>query len=157
MLFLCTLVSQMSTLSPPRGMSWVFQCFYIDTVYILYIKKRAETSRVPVVESGPYCNKPMCFSEHVDPCLDGARVCVGHVTVVGSGDSSMRAVPEEGTKRSREELRELWRKAIWQQILLQRMERENRKLQGELEEGEAFKLTRRVTTASVENNSWPTL
>ncbi|XP_037554187.1 TBC1 domain family member 1 [Nematolebias whitei] len=68
-------------------------------------------------------------SEHVDPCLDGARVCVGHVTAVGSGDSSMRAVPEEGTKRSGEELRELWRKAIWQQILLQRMERENRKLQ----------------------------
>uniref|UniRef100_A0A671TL02 TBC1 domain family member 1 n=1 Tax=Sparus aurata TaxID=8175 RepID=A0A671TL02_SPAAU len=33
------------------------------------------------------------------------------------------------TKRSKEELRELWRKAILQQILLQRMERENQKLQ----------------------------
>uniref|UniRef100_A0A3B4WBG1 TBC1 domain family member 1 n=1 Tax=Seriola lalandi dorsalis TaxID=1841481 RepID=A0A3B4WBG1_SERLL len=47
----------------------------------------------------------------------------------GSGDSSMRVVPEERTKRSKEELRELWRKAILQQILLQRMERENQKLQ----------------------------
>ncbi|XP_017262173.1 TBC1 domain family member 1 isoform X2 [Kryptolebias marmoratus] len=68
-------------------------------------------------------------SELVDSCLDGTRMCVGQVVVVGSGDSSMRAVPEEGTKRSREELRELWRKAILQQILLQRMERENQKLQ----------------------------
>lgn len=41
----------------------------------------------------------------------------------------MRAVPEEGAKRSKEELRELWRKAILQQILLQRMESENQKLQ----------------------------
>lgn len=41
----------------------------------------------------------------------------------------MRAVLEERTKRSKEELRELWRKAILQQILLQRMERENQKLQ----------------------------
>uniref|UniRef100_A0A8P4K325 TBC1 domain family member 1 n=1 Tax=Dicentrarchus labrax TaxID=13489 RepID=A0A8P4K325_DICLA len=47
----------------------------------------------------------------------------------GSGDSSIRVVPEERTKRSKEELRELWRKAILQQILLQRMERENQKLQ----------------------------
>uniref|UniRef100_A0A8D0AAP8 TBC1 domain family member 4 n=1 Tax=Sander lucioperca TaxID=283035 RepID=A0A8D0AAP8_SANLU len=38
-------------------------------------------------------------------------------------------VLEERTKRSKEELRELWRKAILQQILLQRMERENQKLQ----------------------------
>uniref|UniRef100_A0A671TLY0 TBC1 domain family member 1 n=1 Tax=Sparus aurata TaxID=8175 RepID=A0A671TLY0_SPAAU len=42
---------------------------------------------------------------------------------------SIRLVPEERTKRSKEELRELWRKAILQQILLQRMERENQKLQ----------------------------
>uniref|UniRef100_A0A3B4BNC0 TBC1 domain family member 4 n=1 Tax=Periophthalmus magnuspinnatus TaxID=409849 RepID=A0A3B4BNC0_9GOBI len=40
-----------------------------------------------------------------------------------------RPVPEERSRRSREELRELWRKAILQQILLQRMERENQKLQ----------------------------
>lgn len=58
-------------------------------------------------------------------------MCVGPVAVVGSRDSSMRAVPEERTKRSKEELRELWRKAILQQILLQRMERENQKLQGD--------------------------
>ncbi|XP_013868714.1 TBC1 domain family member 1 isoform X3 [Austrofundulus limnaeus] len=68
-------------------------------------------------------------SEPVDSGLDVARMCVGPVAVVGNRDSSMRAVPEEATKRSREELRELWRKAILQQILLQRMERENQKLQ----------------------------
>uniref|UniRef100_A0A3P9NLI0 TBC1 domain family member 1 n=1 Tax=Poecilia reticulata TaxID=8081 RepID=A0A3P9NLI0_POERE len=43
--------------------------------------------------------------------------------------SCRQAVPEEGTKRSKVELRELWRKAILQQILLQRMESENQKLQ----------------------------
>ncbi|XP_040001849.1 TBC1 domain family member 1 isoform X2 [Xiphias gladius] len=64
-----------------------------------------------------------------DTCLEGGRVCVGQVGVGGSGETSMRAVPEERTKRSKEELRELWRKAILQQILLQRMERENQKLQ----------------------------
>ncbi|KAM9315236.1 TBC1 domain family member 1 isoform 2-T3 [Pholidichthys leucotaenia] len=58
-----------------------------------------------------------------DPCH-----VVGQV-VGGGGDSSMKVVPEEKPKRSREELRELWRKAILQQILLQRMERENQKLQ----------------------------
>ncbi|KAM4594127.1 TBC1 domain family member 1 isoform 3-T5 [Fundulus diaphanus] len=68
-------------------------------------------------------------SERVDQCLEGGLICVGQVSGVGSGDSSMRAVPEEGTKRSKEELRELWRKAILQQILLQRMESENQKLQ----------------------------
>uniref|UniRef100_A0A3B3YCC9 TBC1 domain family member 1 n=1 Tax=Poecilia mexicana TaxID=48701 RepID=A0A3B3YCC9_9TELE len=49
--------------------------------------------------------------------------------VVCNGDSTMGALPEEGTKRSKVELRELWRKAILQQILLQRMESENQKLQ----------------------------
>uniref|UniRef100_A0A3B3RKQ0 TBC1 domain family member 4 n=1 Tax=Paramormyrops kingsleyae TaxID=1676925 RepID=A0A3B3RKQ0_9TELE len=39
------------------------------------------------------------------------------------------AVPEERRRRSRAELRELWRKAVLQQILLLRMERENLKLQ----------------------------
>ncbi|XP_027138463.1 TBC1 domain family member 1 isoform X3 [Larimichthys crocea] len=68
-------------------------------------------------------------SELGDSCLDGGRVCAGQVGVGGSGDSSIRVVPEERTKRSKEELRELWRKAILQQILLQRMERENQKLQ----------------------------
>uniref|UniRef100_A0A8C5IAG5 TBC1 domain family member 4 n=1 Tax=Gouania willdenowi TaxID=441366 RepID=A0A8C5IAG5_GOUWI len=56
-----------------------------------------------------------------DPCLE--------VAGGASGDSSMRAVPEERVRRSKEELRELWQKAILQQILLQRMERENQKLQ----------------------------
>ncbi|CAG5939307.1 unnamed protein product [Menidia menidia] len=67
-------------------------------------------------------------SERADQCLEGGRLCVGQVAGGGSGDS-MRAVPEERTKRSKEELRELWRKAILQQILLQRMEMENQKLQ----------------------------
>ena len=58
-------------------------------------------------------------------------MCMGPGGVGGSGDLSMRAVPEERTKRSKEELRDLWTKAIMQQILLQRMERENQKLQGE--------------------------
>lgn len=52
-------------------------------------------------------------------------MCVGQAV-----DSSMSAVPEERPKRSKAELRELWRTAILQQILLQRMERENQKLQG---------------------------
>uniref|UniRef100_A0A8C1YSF5 TBC1 domain family member 4 n=1 Tax=Cyprinus carpio TaxID=7962 RepID=A0A8C1YSF5_CYPCA len=48
---------------------------------------------------------------------------------VGGGDSTLGAVPEERRKKSGAELRELWRKAIHQQILLLRMERENQKLQ----------------------------
>ncbi|KAM7419192.1 hypothetical protein PAMA_016353 [Pampus argenteus] len=68
-------------------------------------------------------------NERGDSCLEGGRVCMGQVVAGGSGDLSMRAVPEERTKRSKEDLRELWRKAILQQILLQRMERENQKLQ----------------------------
>ncbi|KAM4750754.1 TBC1 domain family member 1 isoform 4-T4 [Anableps anableps] len=68
-------------------------------------------------------------SERGDPCLEGGLICVGQVSGVGNGDASMRAVPEERMKRSKEELRELWRKAILQQILLQRMESENQKLQ----------------------------
>ncbi|XP_067353203.1 TBC1 domain family member 1 isoform X2 [Channa argus] len=69
-------------------------------------------------------------SERGEPCLEGGRVCVSQMVGGGSGDLSMRAVPEETTKKSKGELRELWRKAILQQILLQRMERENQKLQG---------------------------
>ncbi|XP_026059692.1 TBC1 domain family member 1-like isoform X1 [Carassius auratus] len=48
---------------------------------------------------------------------------------VGGGDSMLEAVPEERKKKSGAELRALWRKAILQQILLLRMERENQKLQ----------------------------
>ncbi|XP_028258553.1 TBC1 domain family member 1 isoform X2 [Parambassis ranga] len=68
-------------------------------------------------------------NERGDACLDGGLMCVGQMAAGGNGDSSMRAVPEERAKRSKGELRELWRKAILQQILLQRMERENQKLQ----------------------------
>uniref|UniRef100_A0A8C9W6Y5 TBC1 domain family member 1 n=1 Tax=Scleropages formosus TaxID=113540 RepID=A0A8C9W6Y5_SCLFO len=45
------------------------------------------------------------------------------------GDGTLGVVQEERRKRTRAELRELWRKAILQQILLLRMERENQKLQ----------------------------
>ncbi|XP_069553576.1 TBC1 domain family member 1 isoform X2 [Brachyistius frenatus] len=68
-------------------------------------------------------------NERGDPCLEGVRMCVGQVMGGGNGDSSMKVMAEERTKRSKEELRELWRKAILQQILLQRMEMENQKLQ----------------------------
>ncbi|KAM9792732.1 TBC1 domain family member 1 [Neosynchiropus ocellatus] len=61
-------------------------------------------------------------SERLDSCLDGGRIQI----VVGGGSG---VVHEERTKKSAAELRELWRKAILQQILLQRMERENQKLQ----------------------------
>lgn len=41
-------------------------------------------------------------------------------------------MPERKINRSKDELRELWRTAIKQQILLQRMEKENLKLKGEV-------------------------
>lgn len=47
-------------------------------------------------------------------------------------DGPSGPVPEE-KKRTSWELRELWKKAILQQILLLRMEKENQKLQGGLE------------------------
>uniref|UniRef100_A0A667XYI4 TBC1 domain family member 1 n=1 Tax=Myripristis murdjan TaxID=586833 RepID=A0A667XYI4_9TELE len=47
----------------------------------------------------------------------------------GGVDVSLRVLPEERKRKSKEELRELWRKAILQQILLLRMEKENQKLQ----------------------------
>ncbi|KAF5897400.1 TBC1 domain family member 1 isoform X3, partial [Clarias magur] len=61
------------------------------------------------------------------PLEVGGRLTVGGGA--GGGDGALGAVPEERRKRSREELRELWKKAILQQILLLRMERENQKLQ----------------------------
>ncbi|XP_036439633.1 TBC1 domain family member 1 isoform X3 [Colossoma macropomum] len=57
----------------------------------------------------------------------GGRLAIGGGG--GGGDCPLGAVPEERRKRSGAELRELWRKAILQQILLLRMERENQKLQ----------------------------
>uniref|UniRef100_A0AAZ3R7B3 TBC1 domain family member 4 n=1 Tax=Oncorhynchus tshawytscha TaxID=74940 RepID=A0AAZ3R7B3_ONCTS len=51
------------------------------------------------------------------------------VSVCGVGDGSLGVVPEERKKRGRAELRQLWRKAILQQTLLLRMERENNKIQ----------------------------
>lgn len=57
----------------------------------------------------------------------GSRMALGGG--VGGGDKTLGAVPEERRKRSGAELRKLWRKAILQQILLLRMEKENQKLQ----------------------------
>ncbi|KAK7166487.1 hypothetical protein R3I93_006300 [Phoxinus phoxinus] len=54
---------------------------------------------------------------------------VGSRMALGGGDSALGALPEERRKKSGAELRELWRKAILQQILLLRMEKENQKLQ----------------------------
>ncbi|KAL6110053.1 tbc1d1 [Pungitius sinensis] len=69
-------------------------------------------------------------SERGDPCLERGRLSAGQEGVGGSGEPSIRPVAEERRRRrSKEELRELWRKAILQQILLQRMEMENQKLQ----------------------------
>uniref|UniRef100_A0AAZ3QD17 TBC1 domain family member 4 n=1 Tax=Oncorhynchus tshawytscha TaxID=74940 RepID=A0AAZ3QD17_ONCTS len=59
-----------------------------------------------------------------DCSLDGRGV-----SVCGVGDGSLGVVPEERKKRGRAELRQLWRKAILQQTLLLRMERENNKIQ----------------------------
>ncbi|CAF94287.1 unnamed protein product, partial [Tetraodon nigroviridis] len=50
-----------------------------------------------------------------------------HFSPVGFGGSK-ESVPERKINRSKDELRELWRTAIKQQILLQRMEKENLKL-----------------------------
>ncbi|XP_071779317.2 TBC1 domain family member 1 isoform X1 [Centroberyx gerrardi] len=70
-------------------------------------------------------------SERGDSCLEAGRVCGGPVGGAGGGggDSSLGVLPEERKRKGKEELRELWRKAILQQILLLRMERENQKLQ----------------------------
>ncbi|XP_071399676.1 TBC1 domain family member 1 isoform X2 [Centroberyx affinis] len=70
-------------------------------------------------------------SERGDSCLEAGRVCGGPVGGAGGGggDSSLGVLPEERKRKCKEELRELWRKAILQQILLLRMERENQKLQ----------------------------
>uniref|UniRef100_A0A673I3Q8 TBC1 domain family member 4 n=1 Tax=Sinocyclocheilus rhinocerous TaxID=307959 RepID=A0A673I3Q8_9TELE len=71
---------------------------------------------------------PQKGSDSKDSTLEvGSRMALGGG--VGGGDSTLGAVPEERRKRSGAELRELWRKAILQQILLLRMDRENQKLQ----------------------------
>uniref|UniRef100_A0A667XEA7 TBC1 domain family member 1 n=1 Tax=Myripristis murdjan TaxID=586833 RepID=A0A667XEA7_9TELE len=64
-----------------------------------------------------------------DSCLEAGRVCGSPVGGGGGVDVSLRVLPEERKRKSKEELRELWRKAILQQILLLRMEKENQKLQ----------------------------
>ncbi|XP_073806189.1 TBC1 domain family member 1 isoform X12 [Danio rerio] len=71
---------------------------------------------------------PQKGSEAKESTLEvGSRMALGGG--VGGGDKTLGALPEERRKRSGAELRELWRKAILQQILLLRMEKENQKLQ----------------------------
>ncbi|KAJ8281325.1 hypothetical protein GJAV_G00066220 [Gymnothorax javanicus] len=69
------------------------------------------------------CDTPPRFDDRGGPA--GEILSAGG----GAGEGTLRTLPEEGRKRSGAELRELWRKAILQQILLLRMERENQKLQ----------------------------
>ncbi|KAL1023996.1 hypothetical protein UPYG_G00050040 [Umbra pygmaea] len=61
--------------------------------------------------------------------LDGRGVSLSQGGGDGGGDRTLGVVPEERKRRGQAELRQLWRKAILQQILLQRMERENNKIQ----------------------------
>lgn len=74
----------------------------------------------------------LSLSERVDSALDvGSGMALGGVSGSGlSVDGQLGTVPEGRRRRSGPEIRELWRKAILQQILLLRMERENQKLQG---------------------------
>ncbi|XP_067893057.1 TBC1 domain family member 1 isoform X2 [Heterodontus francisci] len=62
------------------------------------------------------------------PCRHDDHSDAGEATSKTSSDSYLGAVAEE-RKRTSGELRDLWRKAILQQILLLRMEKENQKLQ----------------------------
>ncbi|XP_045075955.1 TBC1 domain family member 1 isoform X2 [Coregonus clupeaformis] len=59
-----------------------------------------------------------------DCSLEGRGVSLG-----GVGDGTLGVVREERKRRGQAELRELWRKAILQHIILLRMERENNKIQ----------------------------
>ncbi|XP_031416134.1 TBC1 domain family member 1 isoform X2 [Clupea harengus] len=70
-------------------------------------------------------------ADRVDCALDvGGAMALGGVSGSGlSVDGQLGSVPEERRRRSGAEIRELWRKAILQQILLLRMEKENQKLQ----------------------------
>ena len=64
-------------------------------------------------------------------------ICRVHVLFFFETDPELGVIPQSaswaqmvGRKRSAKELRALWRKAIMEQILLIRMERENNSLQG---------------------------
>ncbi|KAK1792536.1 hypothetical protein P4O66_012474 [Electrophorus voltai] len=82
------------------------------------------------LENGPTGHpppSPACLERGETSLEVGGRLAIG--SGVGGGDCALGVVPEEMRRHSRAELRELWRKAILQQILLLRMERENQKLQ----------------------------
>lgn len=82
-------------------------------------------TRIPLYPCFPLVS----LAERGETSLEvGGRLAAGGGA--GGGDCTLGPVPEERRKRSREELRELWKKAVLQQILLLRMERENQKLQG---------------------------
>uniref|UniRef100_A0A6Q2XRW9 TBC1 domain family member 4 n=1 Tax=Esox lucius TaxID=8010 RepID=A0A6Q2XRW9_ESOLU len=67
--------------------------------------------------------------ERGDSSLEGRVLSLSQGGAVGGGDRPLGVVPEERKRRGQADLRELWRKAILQQILLLRMERENNKIQ----------------------------
>lgn len=64
-------------------------------------------------------------------------------------------VQEKKLNRSKDELRELWRTAIKQQILLQRMEKENLKLKGEINESRWRKTQLSIHDSSSQSISHP--
>lgn len=99
----------------------------MNNVYLLFLPE------LSYIQLKQVLNMCVCvlFSEHGCSTLEVGRVCVSPVNSVASGNASVGLMPVERSQKSKEELRELWRKAILQQILLQRMERENQKLQGE--------------------------
>ncbi|XP_072423556.1 TBC1 domain family member 1 isoform X3 [Chiloscyllium punctatum] len=70
------------------------------------------------------CESPCRHEDHSDAGEATARTSLA----AACNDSYLGAVAEE-RKRTSRELRDLWRKAILQQILLLRMEKENQKLQ----------------------------
>uniref|UniRef100_A0A6Q2Z7X9 TBC1 domain family member 4 n=1 Tax=Esox lucius TaxID=8010 RepID=A0A6Q2Z7X9_ESOLU len=72
---------------------------------------------------------PFSISERGDSSLEGRVLSLSQGGAVGGGDRPLGVVPEERKRRGQADLRELWRKAILQQILLLRMERENNKIQ----------------------------
>ncbi|KAL2098354.1 hypothetical protein ACEWY4_007561 [Coilia grayii] len=70
----------------------------------------------------------LLHSDRVDSLDVGGAMASGGVSGLDV-DGQLRSVPEESRQRNKSEIKELWRKAILQQILLLRMERENQKLQ----------------------------
>lgn len=75
-------------------------------------------------------NQTCCCVIGLPECGNSPEGRQAHFSQVGFG-ANKESVAERKISRSKDELRELWRTAIKQQILLQRMEKENLKLKGE--------------------------